>query len=193
MKIYGVTGISGSGTSTVARIFEELGGYVISADKLAHEAMLQGKIAFDQIIKAFGIEIIGEDGEIDRKLLGARVFGKPEVLSLLENIIHPQVWAATVSYLEAAKELALFPFAVIDAPLLVESGMYKLCDTVVLITANDTLRAERIIQRDNITREAAARRLASRVGDEALQSYADIVIENNDGIESLREKVKVLL
>ncbi|MCL2204541.1 MAG: dephospho-CoA kinase [Defluviitaleaceae bacterium] len=194
MKTIGVTGISGSGTSTVAQLLKELGsGYIISADKLAHEAMLQGKAAFDPIIQSFGVEILGGDGEIDRKLLSARVFGRPEVLKLLEDIIHPKVWEATQAYLEALKELGTFPFAVIDAPLLIESGMHTLCETVILVTASDTVRAQRIMWRDNLTEEAAVRRLASRVGDESLKPYAQVIIENDGGVEDLREKVLAVL
>ncbi|MCL2605093.1 MAG: dephospho-CoA kinase [Defluviitaleaceae bacterium] len=200
MRIIGVTGISGSGTSTAAKILEkEYNGFIISADKLAHEAILKGKTAYDQIIEAFGEGIIGPSGEIDRKALGALAFGNDESpggirtqmdkMALLERIIHPQVWNDSLLLINKARESGKYPFVVIDAPLLIESGMHMLCDTVILITASDTLRAERIIARDGLTPEDAARRLAGRVGDEALKPYADVIIENDGALEILREKV----
>jgi dephospho-CoA kinase len=190
MKTIGVTGISGSGTSTVAGILEELGGYVIAADSLAHDVILKGRNAFALITKAFGAGIIGTDGEIDRSKLGAMVFGQPDKLALLENIIHPQVWADTEALLEEARVSDKYPFAVIDAPLLIESGMYTLCDTVILVTASDTTRAERIMKRDGLTPEAAARRLASRVGDDELKAFAHIIIKNDGDFESLKKTVR---
>jgi dephospho-CoA kinase len=190
MKIIGVTGISGSGTSTVAGILEELGGYVISADKLAHEAILKGKIAFFIIIKTFGTKILDTNGEINRGKLGALVFGEAEKLALLESIIHPQVWTDTQELLDKARASGKYPFAVIDAPLLIESGMRTLCDTVILVTASDTTRAERIMRRDGIAPEAAARRLASRVGDEELKPFAQVIIDNDGDLEGLRKKIK---
>ncbi|MCL2500209.1 MAG: dephospho-CoA kinase [Defluviitaleaceae bacterium] len=189
MKIIGVTGISGSGTSTAATILEELGGCVVNADTLAHEAILRGKAAYGQIVGAFGDTIIGADGEIDRKALGKIVFSHADKLAALENIIHPQVWKDSVALINEARETGRYPFAVIDAPLLIESGMHKLCDTVVLIIASDSARAERIIKRDGITPEAAVRRLAGRVGDEALKPYANFIIENESGFDNLREEI----
>ncbi|MCL2187859.1 MAG: dephospho-CoA kinase [Defluviitaleaceae bacterium] len=192
MKIIGVTGISGSGTSTAATILQEMGGYIISADELAHASMMRDKEAYTQIVNYFGNEIVNTNGEIDRKKLGALVFGKPELLALLEGFIHPQVWKDTEILLEEAR-LNNYPFAVIDAPLLIEAGMHTMCDTTVLITASDTTRAERIMQRDNISPESAVRRLASRAGDEARIPYAQAVLENEGDINTLREKIQQVI
>lgn len=192
MKILGVTGISGSGTSTVADILSERGGVLISADDLAHEAIGQGKEAYHEILREFGkgggeAPLLTPDGEINRKALGALAFGRPDVLARLEAIIHPQVWNDTEILLQNARSQNA-PFAVIDAPLLIEAGMHELCDTVILVTASDTRRAERIMERDGITIEAAVRRLASRAADEVRMPYAHIVIENDGDIVQLRQR-----
>jgi dephospho-CoA kinase len=189
MKIIGLTGISGSGASAVAAILKERGGFIVNADELAHEAIAKGKTAFRQIVEAFGEGILTPKGEIDRKALGALVFGAGDKMALLEEIIHPQVEADTQLLINKAKETKKYPFAVIDAPLLIESGMNAMCGVTVLVTASDTIRAERIMARDGLTPQAAARRLASRAGDEALVPHADAVIRNDGSPDELRKKV----
>ena len=235
--IIGVTGITGSGTSTVSAILAEHGGYVISADKLAREVMQHGQPAYDEIVREFGPSIVvstaggglapaAEPGEIDRKALGVIVFGNPEKLALLESIIHPAVIArvkemlgctsllAKRSNLEVVHGLDCFgkntlamtgrsnqavganciypdaPFAIIDAPLLIESGLHKICHSVWLVTARDNVRLARIMQRDGIDTETATRRLNSRAGDDILRPHANVIIENNSDLTSLREQVE---
>jgi len=184
-KIIGVTGITGSGTSTVAAILQELGGFVISADKLAHEVMQQGQAAYDKIVARFGRTILNTDGEINRKVLGGLVFGNAAAMAELEAIIHPEVIAKTKELLKQS-----YAFAVIDAPLLIESGMYKICGSVWLVTAPNETRIARITSRDGIDTKTAMRRINSRKGDEFLRSYADVIIENSTTLEDLRRKIK---
>ena len=192
--IIGVTGISGSGTSTVAKILEEQGGFVISADKLAHAAMGKGSSAFPQIISIFGIEILDENGEINRRALGKMVFGaeNKEKLAALEGIIHPQVVAKIHELIKEAAESGSYTFAVIDAPLLIESGLNKLCDTTWLITAPDEVRITRITIRDGIDEESAKCRLSSRPGDESLRPHVDVIIENDGDINKLRMHANII-
>jgi len=196
LKIIGVTGISGSGTSTVAEILRQQGGFIVQADKLAHEVMKNKSSVFDetafaQIIKSFGEKIISENGEINRRILGEMVFGKDnmEKLSMLEKIIHPPVVNKIFALIEEATQTGLYKFAVIDAPLLVESGLNKECDQCWLITAPEEVKIKRIITRDNISEEAAEKRLNSRNGDEALKPFADKIIENNGNLKTLEQKI----
>jgi len=186
-RVVGVTGITGSGTSTVSGILAEHGGFVISADKLAHEVM-QAE-ARQEIVHHFSVNVLDETGKIDRKKLGGMVFGKPEKLNLLETIIHPHVIAKTLELLDNCQH----SFAVIDAPLLVEAGMHKICSEVWLVTATDDVRLRRIVLRDGISQEAALRRLHSRAGDSHLSQVANVVIENNAGPGELQSIVKTAL
>jgi len=181
----GVTGISGSGTSSVAKILAGLGGYAIEADMLARAVMQSGQPAFDEILAVFGDEILA-NGEIDRRALGALVFGKADEMKKLEKIIHPKVIAAIERLLAVADGVK---FAVIDAPLLIESGLNKICHETWLVTAPDEKRIQRIMQRDGIDYEYAKKRLSSRKTDEELRQYVDIVIENDSGQEALMQKV----
>jgi len=183
--IIGVTGITGSGTSTVSAILQSEGGFVISADKLTHELMQPGHAVYDKIVARFGDTILNESGQIDRKKLGSLVFGKPVLLKELESIIHPEVISETKRLLNKPYE-----FAVIDAPLLVESGIYKMCDTVWLITATNETRVARITTRDNIDAQAALKRINSRKGDDYLRPFAQLEIENNGTTEELVRRIK---
>ena len=193
LPVIGVTGITGSGTSSVAEILAERGGFVVHADKLAHETMIKGEAAYIEIVEAFGCGILSEKGEINRRALGAKVFGSKSELAKLERIIHPRVIERTKVLVEKLARASTYSFAVIDAPLLIESGMHTMCDSIWLITATNELRTARIIARDEITGEAVKRRLASRINEEKLRSHAMIIIENNGSEIALRSKVGVAL
>ena len=194
MTIIGITGISGSGKTTVTGILAQMGGYTVEADPLVHVLMKKGQPAYKDIVKAFGADILDNDGEISRPALGKIVFGDKDKLTKLEGIIHPKVAALTTAMIAQARATGRYKFAVIDAPLLIEAGMHKSCHSCWLVTASHAVRLARIMARDNITKEAAEKRLASRPGDEALKPYADVIIENdNDSIADLINQVKEAL
>ena len=192
MMIIGVTGISGSGKTTVTRMLAEMGGYAVEADPLAHKLMQKGQPAYNDIVAVFGAGILDDKNEIHRPALGQIVFENKEKLTQLEGVIHPKVSAITTALIAHARTTGLYKFAIIDAPLLIEAGMHKNCHSCWLITASYATRLSRIMARDNITQEAAEKRLASRTGDEALRPYADVIIENNEQDQCLvvlRKKV----
>lgn len=189
MMIIGVTGISGSGTSTVTQILAEAGGFVVSADALSHALMRKGQPCYSEITACFGETIIGTDGEIDRRALGALVFNDVKRLAMLEAILHPRVIAQTKMLIAQSQA----PFAVIDAPLLIEANMHTIGDSCWLVTAPHDVRICRIMARDHISYEAAERRLSARKGDAALRPYADVVIENDGDFNQLRKKTLAAL
>jgi len=190
MKIIGVTGISGSGKTTVTRMLAKHGGYPVETDPLVHTLMRKGQPAYDDIVEAFGAGILDDDGEIHRPALGKQVFGDRKQLARLESILHPKVAAETARLIAEADKTGKYSFAIIDAPLLIEAGMHKDCDSCWLVTASTETKLTRIINRDGITLEAAAKRLASRAGDEALMPYADVIIDNSsDVLADLEEAV----
>jgi len=194
MKIIGITGISGSGKTAVTRLLAEMGGFTVEADPLAHALMKKGQPAYNEILAVFGDSILDDDGEISRPTLGKLVFENKEKLLQLEGIIHPRVIAKTVELISDAEKIGAYKFAVIDAPLLIEAGMHKMCHSCWLITADQATRLKRIMARDNISEEIAKKRLTSRKGDEALKPHADIIIENNgNDLNELRKKVSEVL
>ena len=194
MKIIGVTGISGSSKTTVTRMLAGMGGFAVETDPLAHTLMRKGRPAYNEIVAFFGAGILDANGEIHRPALGKLVFGDKEKLACLEGILHPKVAAETANLIAEAEKTGKYKFAIIDAPLLIEAGMHKDCDSCWLVTASRETMLARIIARDGITPNAAAKRLASRTGDEVLKPYADVIIENNgENLADLKEKVTAAL
>ena len=188
-KIIGITGNSGSGKSTVSQMLTQMGGASIDADTLAHEAILPGQPAYGEILAKFGPDILGPDNKIDRKKLGAIVFNNPGKRTALEQIIHPRVIDRISEKIEVFKVNGL-PFIVIDAVLLIESGLHKICDYVWLITASAENRLRRITVRDNLEPEAAQARMRSQRDTALLMPYVNTVICNDNGLDTLRQQVE---
>jgi dephospho-CoA kinase len=188
--IIGVTGLTGGGKTTVTRLLEARGGFAVVADALAHEAIKRGQPAYDEILNIFGTDILDGGGEIDRRKLGKQVFDGGEGLRILEGIIHPRVISETRERIRrSVTDGGPYAFAVIDAPLLIEAGMHTHCHSVWLVTAPEALRKSRIIRRDGLTPQEAAKRMASRRGEEALLPYAHVVIRNDGTTDSLHARV----
>ena len=185
VPVIGITGITGSGASTVAGFLEELGGMVISADRLAHEAVKKDQPAYVEIIELFGKEVLQEDGEINRKALGKIVFGDKTKIKMLEDIVHPVVVRQIEKLVVSCKKA----FAVIDAPLLTESGLDVLCDETWCVTAPNEERLARIMKRDGIDKTAALMRLESRRDEHELMGKADFVLHNLGDFTELKKQV----
>ncbi|MDR1914747.1 MAG: dephospho-CoA kinase [Clostridiales bacterium] len=209
IPIIGVTGNSGAGKSSVSKILESAGGFCIDADKLAHNVLSSSKTAYDRIIQVFGDGIL-KDGLIDRKKLGSVVFKDEGLRKQLETIVHSEVIVMTHELTRAiaraiaraaARAVSEFKFAVWDAPLLVEAGMHKDCDYVCLVTAEHTVKLNRIVIRDNISSETALLRLNNQPSEEDLlgQLIDDLgsarvkVIDNSGNIEDIRNDALNLL
>jgi len=195
LKIIGLTGNSGSGKTTVSKILSENGGWIIDADKIAHENMLKGNVTYDEIIETFGKSILSSDDEIDRKKLGAIVFSDNEKLNQLNQIcfkhILKKISNEIDSVISTSKKCDKFNFIVIDAPLLIESGLNKIADETWVVCAAYETRLNRIMKRDNISRTYAENRLNNQTPQAELASLADVIIENNN--ISLSELTKKIL
>ncbi|MCL2350604.1 MAG: dephospho-CoA kinase [Defluviitaleaceae bacterium] len=187
--IVGLTGGSGAGKGEVARIFKARGAEIIDADKLSHKVMLRSETAaFERILETFGEGILGANGEIDRKKLGAIVFSDKAKLDILAGIVHEYVAERVLKIIENSEKQVV----VIDAPVLIEAGMEKICDFVVGVFAPRDLRIARICARDGIAPEAAEMRLDKQMADDELRLYADFEIYNNGSIKDLRHCVDVI-
>lgn len=195
MQIIGLTGNSGCGKSTVSNILYEFGAYIIDADKIAHDIIKKGNIAYIEIIKLFGNDILNQENEIDRKKLAEIVFNNKEKLELLTILTHKYI----IEYIKEDIKNILssnlnYRYIVIDAPLLIEAGLHKITDKVWVVYADLNIRIERITKRDKITKQKAIERFNNQMEYEKLKSYADIIIENNDNdLNKLKETVKGLL
>lgn len=187
--VIGLTGNSGSGKSSVAAIMaNEHGAYVIDADEIAHAVLLKNGSAYAEVIEAFGEGILDVAADIDRKHLGRLVFGNEPRRARLIEITHKHIIAEMLARLERAR--GLYPYVLMDAPLLIEGGLHKASDTVWLVYADRESRLARITSRDKITEAEARKRLDSQTSFDELKKYADVVLDNSGGIDALRAEVQ---
>ena len=183
--LIGLTGNIATGKSTVARMLEELGATVIDADALVHELQRQGTPVYGDIVAAFGPGILDGTGEIDRKALGAIVFGDPAQLRKLESIVHPAV------LIESARRImdAATPRVVYEAIKLIEAGRADMCDALWVVTARPDVQLQRLM-RDRQMGEAEARqRIEAQPPQSEKIRRATVVIDNSGSLEETRQQV----
>lgn len=191
MKVIGLSGGIGSGKSAVAHMLRARGVPVIDADVLARDVTLPGRPAYEEIARAWP-QVIAPDGRIDRQKLAAIVFADAQSRRRLEAITHPRIRAevaAQVSALAAAGHAVAF----LEAALLVETGLYRSMDGLVVVTADDETRIARVIQRDGASRENVLARMAAQLPMEDKIRVADHVIDNSRELEDTAEQLRRVL
>lgn len=190
MLIVGLTGGYASGKSTVAKMFVELGGVLIDADRLAREVVKPDKQAWFEIIAHFGKGILLKNRELDRKALGEIVFRSEAERERLNAIVHPRVLEEELKAIEEIKERARDAIVILSVPLLIESGHYKNCDKIVVVTVDKDIQIKRLIERDGFSREEAIRRISAQMPLSEKATYADFVIDNSGSIQETELQVK---
>lgn len=191
LKIIGLTGGIGSGKSAVARFLAELGAAVVDADKVGHEAFKPGTEAWREVVAAFGRQVIAPDGYIDRKKLGKIVFGNPESLARLNQIMHPRMYDMAKARLEEYRRQDA-GVVVLEAPILLEANWTSLVDEVWVVVASETAVLKRLREKGGLSRRQALSRIRSQLSSEERAKHADVVIDNNGDLEELKAKVKDL-
>lgn len=185
--VIGLTGNIATGKSTVGRLLTDLGAQHIDADKLAHQVMAQGTPAWEQIVAAFGQEILLSNGSIDRRALGDIVFTDVDALARLEAIVHPRV-------IDGARQLIQDSAAsvmVIEAIKLIESGMAaQLCDALWVVVALRAAQIERLIEQRGLSHAEAALRVDAQPPQEVKAAQAGVVIKNNGSLAELIYQVE---
>jgi dephospho-CoA kinase len=193
MKIIGLTGGTGSGKSTVAGIARQLGAKVIDADIVAREVVKKGQTALEEIVWYFGTEVLLESGELDRKKLGRIVFADKEKLRLLNQITHKYIIHNIKEEIKIEMRKNTYNIIIIDAAILIESGLYEICDAVWVVVANKEERIRRIMERDQLSLTEAQNRINSQMAESEMKKYASAVINNDNDIESVRFQVTQLI
>ena len=188
VKLIGLTGQSGAGKSTAAELFEENGMTVINADALVAEIYESSPACLKSVAASFGGDIINPDGTLNRKLLARRAFESKENTALLGAIVHPFVIAETLKILKTLSGTVVF-----DAPQLFESNMDAVCDVIVSVTADEGVRAGRIIERDGLTRKQARERISAQHSEEFFRSHSDYILENNGNILRFKAQTSALI
>lgn len=194
MKIIGLTGPSGAGKGCCYHFFEKLDIPCIDTDDVYHKLLLPPSTCVDELVKNFGTEILQNNGSVDRKILANIVFSDEshKKLELLNQTTHKYVLDKTVSMLSEYKKAGKVA-AVIDAPLLFESGIDKECDFTVAVISDENVRVDRIMSRDSITREAAEMRVHAQKSDDFYTSMATYSVTNNSDMKSLELQLEAIL
>lgn len=192
MLVIGLTGPTGAGKGAVASIFAQYGIPVINADRVYHELITPPSSCLQELAEAFGKQILLADGSLDRRALGGIVFNDPAARERLNSITHRYVMEEVNGQMERLRREGV-PVAVFDAPQLFEAGAHKACGAVVSVLAERGLRLERIIARDNLSAEAAMRRILAQKSDEFFKTHSDYIIENNGTPEALSPQVHRIL
>lgn len=191
MMVLGLTGGICSGKSTVAAMFARLGATVIDADQIAHELVEPDRPLFETVASAFGREIVGADGCIDRRKLGAIVFADPEARRRLEAILHPAIIEECERRIRQAG-VSGAAVCLVDAALLIESGWHTRCDAVILVEASEAVQLDRLVASRGLSRDDAMLRIRSQMLQHEKRQYAHYVIENDGSLEETERQVKTV-
>ena len=190
MKVIGLTGGIASGKSTASAYLRELGAAIVDADAISRASTRRGGAAFEAVCAAFG-DILGADGEIDRRKLGGIVFADEDARRKLNSIVHPAVMTESRAQIENARASGV-KVCILDVPLLFETGMEKLCDETWLIYVPREEQIRRMAERDGLDAADAAARIDSQMPLEEKLKRADVAIDASGTIEQTREKLRRL-
>ena len=188
MIILGLTGSIGMGKSTTAKLFAEAGVPVYDADAAVHR-LYEGE-AVPAIEAAFPGTTV--DGKVDRARLSALVVHDPAAMKQLERIVHPMLGASRKKFLDEAERSGA-PVAVVDVPLLYETGGENRVDAVVVVTTSPEVQRERILARDNMSGEKLDAILARQLPDSEKRKRADFVVDTSHGLEPVRARIRDIL
>ncbi|MBR3934683.1 MAG: dephospho-CoA kinase [Clostridia bacterium] len=187
--IVGLTGGTGTGKTSISKIFEKSGYKVINYDLVTRQIYSKGSRCLNEVVETFGKEILTSDGELDRRKLGEIVFSDKNSLDRLNKIVYKYILSLTAGEIEKSKNKKLL----LDAPTLFESGLDKSCDVIVGVVAKKELRLNRVAMRDGLLPERVQERINSQKPDEFYFSNCDYVIENNGSYDELAAKVEQIL
>ena len=190
MKIAGLTGGIGSGKSTVARLFGELGVHWVDADDVAREVVEPGTPALERIAKHFGEQILTSEGALDRAQLRGIVFQQPEERAWLESLLHPIIREELIRQLSPQNYEP--PYVLLVSPLLLETDQHELVDRIIVIDVPKDVQLERTMARDTNTREQVERIIATQMSREDRLARADEVIDNDRPLDDVTRQVREL-
>lgn len=192
MKKVGLTGGIGSGKSTVARMLGGAGFAVVDADQVARDIMEPGSPVLEEVAAAFGADLIGDDGALDRGELARRAFTTTEDTQRLNAITHPAIRAESERRFAAAEE-AGEQAVIYDMPLLVDLGLNQDMDLTVVVDVDKEERIRRLVDKRGLDEADARARMAQQIDDATRLAAADVVIDNNGPLDALEPQVAALI
>ena len=185
----GLTGSIAVGKSYVVSVLKELGCMTYDADRIAHSVMEPGAPAYEDVVREFGEGVLADNRTIDRAKLGAIVFADAIRRQRLNAIVHPRVMEAQNRLLAEAETANPYGMAIIDAALMIESGGYKRFDKLIVVFCEREIQVQRLMMRNQISREDAERRIAAQMSSDEKRKYADYEIDTTGTMEVTRERV----
>jgi dephospho-CoA kinase len=188
--LVGLTGGLGAGKSSVARMLGRRGAVIVDADELAREALEPGTPGFEQVCDVFGRDVLDAEGRIDRRELAARVFADESKRRALESITHPEVFRLLAETVEAHR--GTDHVVVFDAALVVETGFHEAVDVLVVVTAPEEDRVQRVARDRGMTEEEARSRIAAQADPARRDALADVILRNDSDLSSLEIQVDEL-
>tara|TARA_B100000029_G_scaffold516109_1_gene626966 strand:+ start:45255 stop:45848 length:594 start_codon:yes stop_codon:yes gene_type:complete len=189
--VIGIAGGIASGKSTASEIFKRFGAHVIDADLIGHELLKSDKIR-DKIVRIFGESVLTQTGDIDRRILGDRIFTDEEARLSLNKLVRPAIRQEIRQKINLKRKENKETVIVVDAALLVDSGPTDLVNCVILVTATTTIRIKRIILRNKISENEAKQRINAQVDDKKQAKWADYILENDGTQQELIKKATEL-
>ena len=190
MLIVGLTGGVASGKTAASQALKEEGAYIIDADQIARELVQPRQPAWNELIRAFGKEILQEDGSLHRKKLADKVFADPKQRKRLNQILHPRIKEEMDRRTKEIGQKDPEAIVVIDAPLLVELGDHHEMDKLIVVTSTQTQQIERLKDRDGISPEEALRILSSQMPLGEKIKLADFVIGNEGSLGETKKRAR---
>ena len=190
MIVIGITGGIGTGKSTVSGFLAELGAAVIDADKLGHELLQPHSDAWPDLVSAFGRDILAPEDQIDRARLGQIVFGNPQALQKLNNIMHPRMYRLAAERIEGLRKQGV-SLVVLEAALLIEANWIPLVDQVWVTVATEEVVVERLGKNKGIAPDDVRVRIHSQLSAAERIKYSKVVINTDCSLEELRSRVRL--
>lgn len=192
MRVIGITGRSGSGKSTVTRLYAARGFPCIDADEVSRAVLQPGSPCLARLQKAFGSDIVEADGTLRRRLLADRAFATPEGTARLNAITHPEILRRIDAWLQEQRAAGA-ALAFVDGAVIVGTPFESRCDALLLVAAPQEQSVARICARDGISPEMARRRLGAQTPEQTLRRAARYVLENDSTPQRLEERALALL
>lgn len=188
MYIIGLTGGIGSGKSTVANCFSQLGIDIVNADEAARNVVEKGSSSLSKIATHFGPKSLLEDGSLNRAFLREEIFNQPDKRQWLEELLHPliKIW------IQEALANSSSSYTILESPLLLETNQHKLTDRILVVDVPEELQVSRAMQRDSNNKQQIEAIMDNQISREERIKRADDIIDNSGPSESLPEKVQAL-
>jgi len=185
MTVICLTGGIASGKTTAAAYLKDKGAYIINADLLGHQAYLPRTRAFEQVVQTFGNDVVGTDGQIDRKILGSKVFGNGSALKQLTDIVWPEIRGLAEEAIKARMTSHPEQIIVLEAAVLLEAGWEDLGDEIWAIVVDPEIAIKRACQRDGVDEAAVRQRIEAQLSNQEREKKSTVVISNNSSEQEM--------